>query len=128
MKERTVDTVVLDGEDLEGLDHRPAADPTDGAHVMATTDAFGSEADALEADLAGGVASGAVTLGDLGAEEAPKAPAETPKAPAELTPAVAETPPAETTAPVGETPAAATEAPAPEAPEAAEIKPSDAAE
>ena len=128
VKERTVDTVVLDGEDLEGLDHRPAADPTDGAHVMATTDAFGSEADALEADLAGGVASGAVTLGDLGAEEAPKAPAETPKAPAELTPAVAETPPAETTAPVGETPAAATEAPAPEAPEAAEIKPSDAAE
>jgi len=140
VKERTVDTVVLDGEDLEGLDHRPAADPTDGARVMATTDAFGSEADALEADLAGDVASGAVTLG---AEEAPKAPAETPKAPAETpkataetpkataetetTPAAAETPPAvaettpaaETTPPVGE---------APQAPEAPETKPSDAAE
>eukprot|EP00435_Cladocopium_sp_Y103_P063999 s412_g25.t1 len=112
VKERTVDTVVLDGEDLEGLDHRPAADPTDGAHVMATTDAFGSEADALEADLAGDVASGAVTIG---AEEAPKAPAETPKAPAEATPAAAETTPAaaETTPAAAETtPAAAETTPA----------------
>ena len=132
VKERTVDTVVLDGEDLEGLDHRPAADPTDGARVMATTDAFGSEADALEADLAGDVASGAVTLG---AEEAPKAPAETPKAPAETpkataetTPAVAETPPAATETPpaaaemppaVAETPPAAAETP----PAAAEMPP-----
>ena len=111
VKERTVDTVVLDGEDLEGLDHRPAADPTDGARVMATTDAFGSEADALEADLAGDVASGAVTLG---AEEAPKAPAETPKAPAETPKATAETTPA-----VAETPPAAAETP----PAAAEMPP-----
>ena len=120
VKERTVDTVVLDGEDLEGLDHRPAADPTDGARVMATTDAFGSEADALEADLAGDVASGAVTLG---AEEAPKAPAETPKAPAETPKATAETPKAtaetETTPAVAETPPAAAETP----PAAAETPP-----
>jgi len=81
VKERTVDTVVLDGEDIEGLDsldQRPTADPTEGAQVFATTDAFGSEAEALDTDLAKDVASGAVT----GAEDAPKAPAET-EAPAE---------------------------------------------
>ena len=81
VKERTVDTVVLDGEDIEGLDsldQRPTADPTEGAQVFATTDAFGSEAEALDTDLAKDVASGAVT----GAEDASKAPAET-EAPAE---------------------------------------------
>ena len=121
VKERTVDTVVLDGEDFEGLDHRPVADPTDGAHVMATTDAFGSEADALEADVAGDVASGAVTLG---AEEAPKAPAETPKATAETPKATAETPKA-----TAETPKATTEttpAAAETTPAAAETTPAEA--
>ena len=99
VKKSTVDTVVLDGEDLEGLDHRPAADPTDGAEVFATTGAFGSEADALDADLAGDVARGAVTSG-----------AEDP--PAETTPVAETTPAAETTLP--ETTPAAETAPAPE--------------
>ncbi|CAJ1350706.1 unnamed protein product, partial [Effrenium voratum] len=41
VKERTVDTVVLEGEEFEGSGLHLLQDPSDGAEVLATTDAFG---------------------------------------------------------------------------------------
>ena len=41
VKERTVDTVVLEGEEFEGSGLHFLQDPSDGAEVLATTDAFG---------------------------------------------------------------------------------------
>lgn len=65
VRERTVDTVVLDGvedfdADAEAAEAEGFGDPAEGAEVFATTDAFGSEAEAKETELAGDVASGVV--------------------------------------------------------------------
>ena len=48
-------------------------DPAQGAEVFATTDAFGSEAEVKETEIAGDVASGIVEAGEAGADEGPAA-------------------------------------------------------
>ena len=73
VRERTVDTVVLDGEDFEEAvaTEGGLGDPAEGAEVFATTDAFGSEAEAKDTEVAGEVASGVVEAGADGSTDQP---------------------------------------------------------
>ena len=61
VRERTVDTVVLDGEDfVEATEAEGLGDPAEGAEVFAATGAFDAEVEVNETEIAGDMVGGVV--------------------------------------------------------------------